>query len=464
MRAEKRGVAQRSVYAALLITGLKFVVGLTTGSLGILSEALHSALDLVAAVVTLLSVRVSDKPADADHQYGHGKVENFSAFIETALLLLTCIWIVWEAFKRLFFHSVEIEPSVWAFVVMFISIAVDAWRSRALQRVADRYDSQALQADALHFSTDIWSSSVVILGLAVVWAGREFHLPWLMKADPIAALFVACVVVYVSWRLARQTIDALLDAAPAGVRAQIINAVESVPGVLEIERVRIRRAGNRYFADLSVGLARTVTFQRSEQIVAEATQRVRSILKDVDVLVNAVPRALHTENIFDRIRAAALKHNLMVHDVSVQDLGGRLHVEQHVELDENLSLLEAHDHVTALEADIQEAVPEISSILTHIESEPATIETSDEIVQDHGLERSLKDIVAGFPDVVDVHEIILKRVRDHLFLSCHVTMQDELPLSRVHDIQTALEIRFKQAAPQLFRVLIHPEPQTDNRR
>jgi divalent metal cation (Fe/Co/Zn/Cd) transporter len=347
---------------------------------------------------------------------------------------------------------------------MFVSIAVDAWRSRALKRVADRYDSQALQADALHFSTDIWSSSVVILGLAVVWAGREYDVSWLMKADPISALFVACVVVYVSWRLARQTIDALLDAAPAGVRAQIIAAVEAVPGVLEIDRVRIRRAGNRYFADLSVGLARTVTFQRSEQVVEEVTQKIRSILKDVDVLVNAVPRALHTENIFDRIRAAALKHNLMVHDVSVQDLGGRLHVEQHVELDENLPLLEAHDHVTALEADILEAVPEISSILTHIESEPATIETSDEIVQDHGLERSLKDIVAGFPDVVDVHEIILKRVRDHLFLSCHVTMQDELPLSRVHDIQTALEIRFKQAAPQLFRVLIHPEPQTDNRR
>jgi cation diffusion facilitator family transporter len=464
MRAEKRGVAERSVYAAVLITTLKFIVGFTTGSLGILSEALHSSLDLVAAVVTLLSVRVSDKPADADHQYGHGKVENFSAFIETALLLLTCFWIVWEAVKRLFFHSVEIEPSVWAFVVMFVSIGVDAWRSRALKRVADRYDSQALQADALHFSTDIWSSSVVILGLAVVWAGRAYHLPWLQQADPVAALFVACVVVYVSWRLARQTIDALLDAAPAGVRANIIDAVEAVPGVLEIDRVRIRRAGNRYFADLSVGLARTVTFQRSEQIVAEVTQKIRSILKDVDVLVNAVPRALHTENIFDRIRAAALKHNLTVHDVSVQDLGGQLHVEQHVELDEKLSLLEAHDHVTALEADIREAVPEISSILTHIESEPATIETSDEIVQDRTLERSLKDIVTGFPDVVDVHEIVLKRVREHLFLSCHVTMQDNLPLSRVHDIQTKLEIRFKQAAPQLFRVLIHPEPQTDNRR
>jgi cation diffusion facilitator family transporter len=464
MRAEKRVVASRSVYAALVITGMKLVVGLSTGSLGILSEALHSGLDLVAAVITLFSVRVSDKPADSDHQYGHGKFENFSAFIETGLLLLTCIWIVWEAVKRLFFRSVEIEPSLWAFLVMFISIGVDFWRSRALKRVADKYDSQALQADALHFSTDIWSSTVVILGLAVVWAGRTFEIPWLMKADPLAALVVAGVVVYVSWRLARQTIDALLDAAPTGIRAQIIDAVEHVPGVLEVDRVRIRRAGNRYFADLSVGLARNVTFQKSEQVVADVSKAIHGILKEVDVMVNAVPRALNTENIFDRIRAAAQRNNMMVHDVSVQDLGGSLHVEQHVELDERLTLIEAHDHVTSLEQEIRSSVPEISSILTHIESEPATIETSDEIVKDRDLEHRLKDIVEGFPDVVDVHEIVLKRIREHLFLSCHVTMQDELPLSRVHDIQTALEIRFKQAAPQLFRVLIHPEPQTDNRR
>src|SRR3979411_2495496 len=183
MRAEKRAVAGSSVLAAIAITALKVIVGFTTGSLGILSEALHSALDLIAAIVTLLSVRVSDKPADADHQYGHGKVENFSAFIETGLLLLTCIWIISEAVKRLFFHSVEIEPTVAAYVVMILSIAVDAWRSRALGRIALKYDSQALEADALHFSTDIWSSSVVIVGLALVWAGRSYHVAWLRQAD-----------------------------------------------------------------------------------------------------------------------------------------------------------------------------------------------------------------------------------------------------------------------------------------
>ncbi|MBI3644350.1 MAG: cation transporter, partial [Acidobacteriales bacterium] len=198
MRTEKRAVAGNSVFAALAITSLKIVVGITTGSLGILSEAAHSGLDLIAALVTYFSVRVSDKPADADHQYGHGKVENFSAFIETGLLLLTCVWIISEAVKRLFIHSVEIEPSVAAFVVMFLSIAVDAWRSRALGRIASKYDSQALEADALHFSTDIWSSSVVILGLALVQWGHRYRVAWLSKADPIAALFVAGVVVYVS--------------------------------------------------------------------------------------------------------------------------------------------------------------------------------------------------------------------------------------------------------------------------
>jgi len=464
MRAEKRAVAGNSVLAAIAITALKIIVGVTTGSLGILSEAAHSGLDLIAAIITFFSVRVSDKPADADHQYGHGKVENFSAFIETGLLLLTCVWIIYEAVKRLFYHHVEIEPGIAAFVVMFLSMIVDYWRSRALGKIAAKYDSQALEADALHFSTDIWSSGVVVLGLLLVLVGRTYQIAWLRDADPIAALFVAGVVVYVSSRLARRTVDALLDAAPAGVRKRIIDAVSKVEGVLEIERVRIRRAGNRYFADLSVGLARNVTFQRSEQVADAVTSSVQSILPESDVIVHSVPRAQRTENIFDRIRAVATRNNLNVHDVSVQDLGGHLHVEQHLEMDERLTLKDAHDQVTVLESEMREEVPEISSILTHIESEPATIETGDEIVRDARLERRLKSIAAEFPEVMDMHDVQIKRVRNRLYVSCHCTLSDDLPLSRVHDISTALETRFKHDAPELFRVLIHPEPKTDNRR
>jgi cation diffusion facilitator family transporter len=464
MRAEKRAVAGNSVLAALAITAMKMFVGISTGSLGILSEAAHSALDLIAAIVTLLSVRVSDKPADAEHQYGHGKVENFSAFIETGLLLLTCVWIVYEAIIRLFFHHVDIEPNVGAFAVMGISMLVDLWRSRALGRIATKYESQALEADALHFSTDIWSSGVVILGLALVMAGRKFGIGWLRDADPIAALFVAGVVVYVSGRLARRTIDGLLDAAPPEVRSKIISAVSKVEGLLEIDRVRIRRAGNRYFADLSVGLARNLTFQRSEQMVSAVTTAVQGILPGADVVVHSIPRVGRAENIFDRVRAVATRNNVNVHDVSVQDLRGRLHVEQHLELDENLSLKAAHDRVTILESEIRSEVPEIQSILTHIESEPSTIEPGDEVVSDATLEKRLKATAADFPEILDMHDIEIKRVRGRLYVSCHCTMSDNLPLSSVHDISTELEIRFKQEAPDLFRVLIHPEPSTDNER
>ncbi len=464
MRREKKGVALNSIYAAVAITLLKTVVGVTTGSLGILSEAAHSGLDLVGATITYFSVRVSDKPADADHQYGHGKIESFSAFLETGLLLLTCAWIVYEAGDRLFFHVVHIEPTIWAFAVMGVSIAVDYWRSRRLRRIAKKYNSEALHADALHFSTDIWSSAVVILGLALVLVGRRYSLPGLTKADPIAALCVACVVVYVSWRLARRTIDALLDAAPAGVRNRIIEEVHRVNGVLEVGRVRIRRGGSRYFADISIAMSRTVTFQKSEQVSNEVAARIRAILPDADVVVNTVSRAGRQESLFDRIRGVATRNNLNVHDVSVQDIGGNLHVEQHVELDERLSLKEAHDRVTRLESEMREEVAEISSILTHIESEPATIETSDGLVRAPGFEHRLQRVREGFPEVVDMHDLMFQRVRGRLCLSLHCTMSDDLPLSRVHDIQTAMESRFRQEVPQLFRVLIHPEPQTDNRR
>jgi divalent metal cation (Fe/Co/Zn/Cd) transporter len=275
---------------------------------------------------------------------------------------------------------------------------------------------------------------------------------------------VAGLIIYVSARLARQTVDALLDAAPPGIRAEISAQVENVAGVLDVDRVRIRRGGNRYFADVTVGLSRKSTFQKTEQIVSDVTGAVQQVLPDADVLVRTMARPAPTESIFDRIKGVALRNDVMVHDVSVQDLGGKLHVEQHLELDERLPLFEAHEQVTQLEAEIRNEVPEIASILTHIESEPATIEPGAEVGSDAGLEYRLKKIVAEFPEVLDLHEIVVKRVRERVYVSCHVTLPDDLPLARVHDVQTAIEIRFKQDAPELFKVLIHPEPQTDNRR
>jgi divalent metal cation (Fe/Co/Zn/Cd) transporter len=295
-------------------------------------------------------------------------------------------------------------------------------------------------------------------------AGEKLQLPILTMADPVAALLVAGVIVYVSSRLARQTIDALLDAVPSDIRSRITDKVETVDGVKDVERIRLRRAGNRYFADVSVGLAHNATFQRSEQIAANVTGAVQTVLPNADVVVHSFPRRAAEESVFDRIRTVAARNNFNVHDVSVQQFGDTLHVEQHLELDEHLSLKQAHDIVTTLEAEIRAGVPEITSILTHIESEPNTIESGDEVLKDAKLERKLRKVVTEFPEIFDLHEVHIKRVRDLIYLSCHCTMSDDLPLSRVHDISTALEIRFKQEAPELFKVLIHTEPQTDNTR
>ncbi|MGD0783252.1 MAG: cation diffusion facilitator family transporter, partial [Candidatus Aminicenantales bacterium] len=217
-RREKTAVARSSVAAAVLLTGMKIVVGLLTGSLGILAEAAHSGLDLIAAAMTLIAVSVSSRPADSNHPYGHGKFENLSALLETVLLLVTCVWIVYEAVRRLFFRDVAVEASAWAFVVMGVSIVIDLSRSRMLGRAAEKHHSQALEADALHFSTDVWSSSVVVAGLILVGLAHALRAPWLAKADAVAALGVSAIVVLVSIALGKKTIADLLDGVPATLR------------------------------------------------------------------------------------------------------------------------------------------------------------------------------------------------------------------------------------------------------
>ena len=343
---EKRRVALRSILAATGTTALKAVVGFRTGSLGILSEAAHSALDLMASVITFVSVRVSDKPADAEHQYGHQKIENFSAFLQTALLLLTCVWIVVEAVRRLLHRQVEIEPSVWAFGVMFLSMAVDYNRARALRRTARKYDSQALEADALHFSTDVWSSLVVIFGLTLVWAGRHYGIPELAVADPLAAVGVSGIVAYIGLQLGKRTVDALLDAAPRGVRAALVARVRQVEGVLGCERLRVRRAGNRYFVDTIIAVERSLPFEQVKAISDAVEERIHQTLPQSDVMIHTEPRPPHHGSLFEKVKAVAARHNLFVHELAAHDVAGKRHLELHLEVSDRLTLRQAHELVT----------------------------------------------------------------------------------------------------------------------
>lgn len=286
---EKTQVALTSVMAAVLLTATKIVVGIMTGSLGILSEAAHSALDLVAAVVTVFAVKASGRPADEDHPYGHGKVESLSALFETALLLLTCLWIVKEAIGRLFLHEVKVDANIWGFAVIILSIFVDIGRSRALMAAAKKHHSQALEADALHFSTDVWSSTVVLFGLGLVFLSRKLQMPWLVKADAIAALAVAGIVVWVSVQLGRKTIRDLLDAVPADLIQQARERVLAVSGVRGIPRIRMRRTGGEWFSDVIVQVDPALLIEEAHAITEAVEQSLGELMPEGDVVVHAEP-------------------------------------------------------------------------------------------------------------------------------------------------------------------------------
>lgn len=288
---EKNSAALSSVLAAILLTTVKIIVGLLTNSLGILAEAAHSGLDLVAALVTLFAVRFSGKPADSSHHYGHGKVENLSALVETLLLLLTCAWIIYESTQRLWFKSEPVDASFWAFLVMVVSIAIDYSRSRVLYQTARKYNSQALEADTLHFSTDIWSSSVVILGLVGVLLSKSVpRLAFLGKADAVAALAVALIVIYVSLELGMRSIQGLLDQVPLGITAQVEQAARQVPGVLNCHQVRVRPSGPGLFVDIHIVVKPGKHLNEVHAIMSQVEKAIHKVAPDADITVHPEPK------------------------------------------------------------------------------------------------------------------------------------------------------------------------------
>ena len=286
---EKKTVAISSIIAALFLTGFKFIVGILTGSLGLLSEALHSCLDLLAAVITFFSVRISDKPADAEHHFGHGKVENLSALIQTTLLLVTCGWIVYEAIHRLITKSVEIEVNAWSYAVVISSIIVDISRSRALSRVAKKHNSQALEADALHFSTDIWSSCVVLLGLICAQLG--FH-----YADSIAALIVALIVLYICYKIGKKAIDILLDKAPSKSYDYVIGILNEHPEIKEFHNLKLRAAGADTFISFNIHLDPAMSFTDIHKFCDYLEKNIQQKIPRCEVYIHTEPQNLEHTN------------------------------------------------------------------------------------------------------------------------------------------------------------------------
>jgi len=457
---EKSSAALSSVTAAIFLTGMKIVVGLLTGSLGILAEAAHSGLDMVAAVMTLVAVRVSSKPADQTHTYGHGKIENLSAMLETALLLITCVWIVYEAIRRLFFQDVEIEASVWAFLVMGISIVVDLTRSRILARAAKKHHSQALEADALHFSTDVWSSSVVILGLILVGLSKILGLPWLAKADAIAALGVSAIVVVISMKLGKKTITDLLDGIPADLREEVVRAAH-VPGVVEVDRVRIRRAGPEIFVDAVLFVSRHAAFEHAHDISNEAKASIRRALNlpGADVIVHVAPSREDAQDIIEEIREIAARQNLAAHEIRFYEANGRPALDLHLEIRDSTTVAEAHDRASAFEEAVHAAVPGLDRIFTHLEpvGEEAAISPLP-AQEEKAIRRRIAELAVEMGVVCAPHHILIEETAGEICISFHCSLDPATPLADAHKFSERFETELRHHIPRIGRVLIHIEP------
>jgi cation diffusion facilitator family transporter len=457
---EKHWVAMTSVVAAVFLTTLKLVVGILTGSLGILSEAAHSALDLAAAVMTFFAVRLSGRPADERHTYGYGKIENLSALFETVLLLVTCVWIVYEAIQRLFFESVLVDVNVWSFLVMGTSIVIDIGRSRALDRAAKKYDSQALEADALHFSTDIWSSTVVIIGLILVLVAERANQPWLVHADAIAGIAVAGIVVLVSLQLGRRAVAGLLDTIPAGLRDEVVRAAK-VPGVMDVRQARIRKSGPDTFADIVLVTSRDAPLEQAHHIADNAEVSIRKVLPGADVLVYVIPDRYDDAGLITTIRSLAGRLGVRVHGIRIyQDGNHGRSLEMHMEVSERLRLDEAHNKATSLENALKQSDLQVDNVVIHIEPAGDASATRQAALTDEVRILQLLDELqaeTGIP--CDPHDVVVYRLGGELSISFHCTLGGDVPIREAHNLTEEIERQLRSRLPELGRVVIHTEPQ-----
>jgi len=450
---EKTRVALSSVAAAVFITGLKFVVGLETNSLGILSEAAHSGLDMLAAILTLVAVRIAARPPDREHPYGHGKVENISAFIETMLLVATCIWIIAEAVDRLVTRNAHVQANFWGFGVIALSIAIDAGRSRALRRAAKAYRSQALEADALHFSSDVWSSVVVLAGLLFVSLGQPL-------VDAVAAIVVAALVLVVSFRMGRKSIEALMDRVPEGLEGELDALIRGVRGVSDVRGIRLRQSGSRLFLDTTVGIPRTMPFLEAHRVMDDIEASVRTRHPGMDVIVHGEPVQRSDESVGDRIRMIITGMNLPApHHLEVHEREGRYHVEFDVEIPREKNFVEAHDISSAIEREIHERVPDVEHVTIHMEEfHPEPSQVGPATGGETGLMDGIARCIGEEPRVLRHSALHLLKIGDRYNLSVTCVFDRERTLGEIHGIICEIEKTLYDRYKELRRVTVHAEP------
>jgi cation diffusion facilitator family transporter len=451
---EKEKVALGSIAASAALTAAKAIVGLLTGSLAILSEAGHSLIDLAATVMTYAAVRISGKPADAEHQYGHGKVESVTALAETALLFLLTGVVVWEAAQRLLGgQTYTVRATLAAFAIIAGSIIVDFFRARALRRVAKETSSEALEADALHFSSDMWSSVAVLIGLC----GVAFGYGW---ADAAAAIAVAVFICIAGWRLGRRTINTLTDTAPAGVSERVATIARQVPGVVAVERVRARPAGAVLFVDLGVGVSRTLPLDRVSAIKERLARAIRGDLPGAEITITTEPRVLDDETVRERVMLIARDRGLAIHHVAVQAISGRLSVSADLEVEGTMPLATAHDIASQLEEAVRDELGTDVEVETHIEPLPADVLAGQDASPARIAEvrEALAALAAEIAGLGEMHDVRVRQTADGEIVNFHCQVDPALSVSAVHDLVDAAERGLRRRFPTIRRVIGHAEP------
>ena len=448
----KSRVAAISIFASAGMATAKMVVGIAIGSLALISEALHSSVDVVATIVTWMVVRVSDLPADKEHHYGHGKFESLSALGIIAMLYVLAGGILVESYSRL--HEGAPPPTLSAipFIVLLVDIAVNFWRARALHRAAHDTKSQALAADALHFGSDVLGSLAVIIGLALSGWGYVW-------GDAAAAVGVAVMIAMLGLRLARSTVETLLDRAPEGASEKATAAIRAVPGVVDVERLRVRMVGSTHFIDAIVQVPRTYPIDRVDEIKRKAQDAVTAALEDADLTFTAVPVARDNESVRERIMVIARNSGLAVHHVTVHDLGGKLTVSIDLEVDGEMALTAAHDIAHELERDIREEFGEDVEVDTHIEP----LEPELPLGTDAAPERveAVKTALSRFAADGAIHDIHSVRVRNTdagEIVNFHCRAAPSMSVIKVHQNVDEIERALRRAFPTVKRVISHAEP------
>jgi cation diffusion facilitator family transporter len=480
---EKKRAAALSALAAFFLTSLKLGAGLYSNSLGVLAEAAHSALDLLAAGITFWAVRQAARPADSRHAYGHGKAENLAALAETLILLFTCGWIMHEAIQRFFFHPEPVRMKLWAILVLGLSILVDFNRSRILRRLARKHNSQALAADALHFSTDMLSSAVVIIGLGAVWAAEA--LPHesqirqaMLRADALAAVMVAILTAKLSLSLGKEAVDVLLDAGSAERMRMVEEAVNSVPEVLRLERLRLRESGPVFFIDMLLVMRASSSLESAHAVTEKVEKAVLDVLPGADLTIHFEPEERRKPNLMAIVQKTALRHGLDAHAVTLykqmKNAGEKFFITLHAAVPGDMPLAEAHRRADAFEQSLRGECGH--EILTHLEPR------LDEAGEDgHGVMLALPDAMEGTllavmeqiltteTQVSLFHRPRLMEVAGRLDLSLHCHMPGNTPIYDCHQSIHRIEGLIMRAMPQLSRVTIHADvledcpPKSDGR-